>query len=134
MKRILLSIAATLALAAVAMPTRDEQKDAAPIVAELMNPLVADFRAKKKTAVEVGDTAMAYAKEANTEGAKFLLLKGAIWYFAQAKEDLGNAALLPLQRPSTASSTSRRGRTRASTPSRTSPPNRRADSTRTSTR
>ncbi|MBQ6338367.1 MAG: formylglycine-generating enzyme family protein, partial [Kiritimatiellae bacterium] len=87
MKRILLSIAATLALAAAAMPTRDEQRKAAPIVAELMNPLVADFRAKKKTAAEVGDVAMTYAKEANTEAAKFLLLKGAIWYFAQAKED-----------------------------------------------
>ena len=87
MKRILLSIATTLALAAAAMPTRDEQRKAAPIVAELMNPLVADFRAKKKTAAEVGDVAMAYAKEANTEAAKFLLLKGAIWYFAQAKED-----------------------------------------------
>ena len=87
MKRILLSITTTLALAAAAMPTRDEQRKAAPIVAELMNPLVADFKAKKKTAAEVGDAAMAYAKEANTEGAKFLLLKGAIWYFAQAKED-----------------------------------------------
>ena len=87
MKRILLSIATTLALAAAAMPTRDEQRKAAPIVAELMNPLVADFRAKKKTAAEVGDVAMTYAKEANTEAAKFLLLKGAIWYFAQAKED-----------------------------------------------
>ena len=87
MKRLLLSVAATLALAAVAMPTRDEQKKAAPIVAELMNPLVADFKAKKKTAAEVGDVAMTYAKEANTEAAKFLLLKGAIWYFAQAKED-----------------------------------------------
>jgi len=87
MKRLLLSITAMLAIAAVAMPTREEQKAAAPIVGELMNPLVADFRAKKKTAVEVGDSAMAYAKEANTEAAKFLLLKGAIWYYAQAKED-----------------------------------------------
>ena len=87
MKRLLLSITAMLAIAAVAMPTREEQKAAAPIVGELMNPLVADFRAKKKTAVEVGDSATAYAKEANTEAAKFLLLKGAIWYYAQAKED-----------------------------------------------
>ena len=45
------------------------------------------FTAKEKTAAEVGDTAMAYVKEANTEAAKYLLLKGAIWYFAQAKED-----------------------------------------------
>ena len=78
---------ATLALAAAAMPTNDEVKKAVPTVKELMNPLVAEFRARKKSAVEVGETAMAYAKEANTEAAKFLLLKGAIWYFAQAKED-----------------------------------------------
>ena len=87
MKRLLLSVTAALALAVAAMPTNDEVKKAAPIVKELMNPLVADFKAKKKTAVEVGEMAMAYAKEADSEAAKFLLLKGAIWYFAQAKED-----------------------------------------------
>ena len=87
MKRLIVSIAATLALAAVSMPTNDEVKKAASIVKELMNPLVADFKAKKKTAAEVGEMAMAYAKGADSEAAKFLLLKGAIWYFAQAKED-----------------------------------------------
>ena len=87
MKRLIVSIAATLALAAVAMPTNDEVKKAVPTVKELMNPLVAEFRARKKSAVEVGETAMAYAKEADTEAAKFLLLKGAVWYFAQAKDD-----------------------------------------------
>ena len=64
MRQGFLSIATTLALAAAAMPTRDEQRKAAPIVAELMDPLVADFRAKKKTAAEVGDVAMTYANEA----------------------------------------------------------------------
>ena len=78
---------ATLALAAAAMPTNDEVKKAVPTVKELMNPLVAEFRSRKKSAVEVGETAMAYAKEADTEAAKFLLLKGAIWYYAQAKDD-----------------------------------------------
>ena len=87
MKKLLLLVAAALAFSVDAMPSRDEQKKAAPVVAELMNPLVTDFRAKKKTAAEVGEMAMTYAKEANTEAAKFLLLKGAIWYFAQAKED-----------------------------------------------
>ena len=87
MKRLIVSIAATLALAAAAMPTNDEVKRAVPTVKELMNPLVAEFKAKRKSPVEVGDTAMAYAKEADTEAAKFLLLKGAVWYFAQAKDD-----------------------------------------------
>ena len=45
MKRLLLTIMATLALAAAAMPTSDEVKKAAPTVKELMNPLVAEFRA-----------------------------------------------------------------------------------------
>ena len=87
MKKLLLTMTTVLALAATAMPTNDEVKKAAPIVKELMNPLVSEFMARKKTAVEVGETAMAYAKEADSEATKFLLLKGAIWYFAQAKED-----------------------------------------------
>ena len=94
MKRLLLSVTAALALAVAAMPTNDEVKKAAPIVKELMNPLVADFKAKKKTAVEVGEMAMAYAKGADSEAAKFLLLKGAIWYFAQAKEDAKTVAAI----------------------------------------
>ena len=78
----------------VAMPTADEQKKAVPIVAELMNPLVADFKANNKTAAEVGKAAMAYARKANTEAAKFLLMKGAIWYFAQAQADAECVATL----------------------------------------
>ncbi len=87
MKKLLLLAAAALAFSVGAMPTQEEQKNAATIVDELMNPIVAEFTAKEKTAAEVGDTAMAYVKEANTEAAKYLLLKGAVWYFAQAKED-----------------------------------------------
>ena len=84
MKKTLMLIVSGIlaALQLAAMPTAEEQKKAAPIVAELMNPLVADFKANKKTAAEVGDMAMGYVKEANTEAAKYLLMKGAIWYFA----------------------------------------------------
>ena len=37
---------------------------------------------------------MAYARKANTEAAKFLLMKGAIWYFAQAQADAECVATL----------------------------------------
>ena len=96
MKRTLMSVVSGMlaVLQLAAMPTADEQKKAAPIVAELMNPLVADFKANKKTAAEVGDMAMSYVKEANTEAAKYLLMKGAIWYFAQANEDAKCVATL----------------------------------------
>ena len=89
MKKTLMLIVSGIltALQLAAMPTAEEQKKAVPLVAELMNPLVADFKANKKTAAEVGDMAMSYVKEANTEAAKYLLMKGAIWYFAQANED-----------------------------------------------
>ena len=87
-KKLMLIMGGVLAaLQLAAMPTAEEQKNAAPIVAELMNPLVADFKTNKKTATEVGDMAMGYVKEASTEAAKYLLMKGAIWYFAQANED-----------------------------------------------
>ena len=96
MKRTLMLVVGGMlaVLQLAAMPTADEQKEAAPIVAELMNPLVADFTANKKTAAEVGDMAMSYVKEANTEAAKYLLMKGAIWYFAQANEDAKCVATL----------------------------------------
>ncbi len=96
MKRTLMSVVGGMlaVLQLAAMPTADEQKKAEPIVAELMNPLVADFKANNKTAAEVGKAAMAYARKANTEAAKFLLMKGAIWYFAQAQADAECVATL----------------------------------------
>ena len=96
MKRTLVSVVSGMlaVLQLAAMPTADEQKKAAPIVAELMNPLVADFKANNKTAAEVGKAAMAYARKANTEAAKFLLMKGAVWYFAQAQADAECVATL----------------------------------------
>lgn len=70
----------------VAMPSQAELSEAQPLVNELMSPLVKDYKAKKKTAAEVGDRAMAFVDEANTQAAKFVLLKGAVHYYALAKE------------------------------------------------
>ncbi len=87
MKRLLLPVTAALVLATVAMPTKDEFKKAEPLVMELMKPLVESFNSKKRSATEVGDTAMTYAHEADTDAAKFLLYKGAVWHYAQDKAD-----------------------------------------------
>ena len=83
---IVLAIAATAASAALAMPTKSDFAKAQPIVNELMNPLVKDFKANKTTAAEVGAKAVEYAREAETEAAKFMLLKGAITYYSHAEE------------------------------------------------
>ena len=70
---------------ASAMPAKNEIAKAQPVVNELMKPLVEDFKAKEKDAVAVGDSAVEYASEAASEAAKFLLLKGAVNYFAKGK-------------------------------------------------
>jgi hypothetical protein len=70
----------------VAMPSQAELSEAQPLVNELMGPLVKDYKAKKKTAAEVGDRAIEFVAEANTQAAKFVLLKGAVHYYALAKE------------------------------------------------
>lgn len=85
-KRAVAGLVAALAAVSSAMPGKGEFKKAQPIVNELMAPLVNDFKAKKKSALEVGAGAEAYAREAETEAAKFLLLKGAVTYYARAGE------------------------------------------------
>lgn len=70
---------------ASAMPTKEELAKAQPVVNELMKPLVEDFKAKEKDAAAVGDGAVEYANEAASEAAKFLLLKGAVNYFAKGE-------------------------------------------------
>lgn len=82
----ILAAAATAASVALAMPTKGEFAKAQPIVNELMNPLVNGYKAKKTSAAEVGAKAVEYAREAETEAAKFLLLKGAITYYSRAEE------------------------------------------------
>ena len=61
------------AVTTLAMPTKVELTKAQPIVNELMKPLVDDFKAKRKSAKEVAESAESFAKEAETEAAKLLL-------------------------------------------------------------
>ena len=68
---------------AFAMPTKDEIKEAQPLVAELMAPELKALKARTKTSAEVGDAACALAEEAAGEAAKWLLLTGAATYYAR---------------------------------------------------
>lgn len=68
-----------------AMPSQAEIDNVQPLVSELMRPLVKDFKAKKKLAAEVGDGAVELVAEANSDAAKFVLLKGAVYYYTRAK-------------------------------------------------
>ena len=93
-QRYILAVLALSAQFAFAMPDKDEIKRVQPMVLELMSPHEKNFDAKKETAKEVGDAAVGLAKKAEGEAAKYILLKGAIHYYALAKEyDLAADAL-----------------------------------------
>lgn len=85
MKRILLSALVLCALAATAMPTKKEQSEAQAIVNELMKDHIAANKKGKESNEAVGDAAMALAKDAQGEAAKFALFKGAVTYYARGK-------------------------------------------------
>jgi hypothetical protein len=69
------------ALFASAMPTKQELSKARTDVQELMEPVMKEYRAQKKTAVEVADASVKYAKMSNNEAVRFLFLRGAINYY-----------------------------------------------------
>ena len=68
------------------MPTKKELAEVGPLVDELMRPLVGEYKAGKKRAAEVGDGAMVFVAEAESEAAKLMLLKGAIHYYSRERE------------------------------------------------
>ena len=86
MKRMVSVAFALAALAALAMPTKEEMAEAQSIVNELMKDHVAANKKGKETNVAVGDAALALAKDAKGEAAKLVLLKGAVSYYARGKE------------------------------------------------
>ena len=69
------------ALVASAMPTKQELSKAQTIVQELMAPVMNEYQAKTKTAVEVADVSVGYAKMSKDEAVRFLFLRGAINYY-----------------------------------------------------
>ena len=70
---------------APAMPSKQEINKAQPLVAELMAPAMDDYKAKKKTAAEVADAAVAFAAKAETEAAKFMLYRSSIPYYVRGE-------------------------------------------------
>ena len=79
-------IACSLGLAAAmafAFPTSSQFTMAQNDVNELMRSLREDYRAKRKTAVEVADTVRGYLFSADTDAAKFLLYREVICFSAR---------------------------------------------------
>lgn len=82
-KLIVASMAAGLALAAAAMPSKSELKKVQGVVNELMAGDIQAMKAGKMDAAKVAANAEQYAREADTEASKFLLLKGAFGLYVQ---------------------------------------------------
>ena len=62
----------------LALPPAGEIGKAQKVVSVLMADDMAALKAGKKTPVEVGDAAVAFSKEAETEAMKYVLLKGTL--------------------------------------------------------
>lgn len=104
MKRLVMALMTVCSVTVFAMPTRTELSKAQPLVVELMAPATEAFKnasAKDKAAaaVKVGDVSSEFAKSAETEAAKFLLLKGAVSFYARGEAyDKAADAVVELQR------------------------------------
>ena len=85
------AIASLVAGIAVAYPTKQELAEARPLVAELMKPVMAEFKAKTKTAAEVAQISIQYSESATGEAVKYLFLRGAVNYYVRGGE-FGKAA------------------------------------------
>ena len=73
--------AVSAVLLASAMPTKQELSKARAVVQELMAPVMTDYRAKTKTAVEVADASVEFAKMTKDEAAQLMFLRGAVNYY-----------------------------------------------------
>lgn len=91
MKRLVVAVVVVSCLVrAWAMPTRAELTKAQSLVVELMAPAMEAYKTagaqdKASAAVKVGDTSSEFAKAAETEAAKFLLLKGAVTFYTRGE-------------------------------------------------
>ena len=92
MKKLVIGALASLTIgSAVAMPTKQELSKTRPLVAELMAPTMAGYKAKTKTAVDVADASVSFAESAKNEATRFLFLRGAISFYIKGGE-YGKAA------------------------------------------
>ena len=82
----LAAVGCACTLAASGMPTHAELEKAQGLVTELMRSDVANFNERKMSAADVATAALKYAGEAQSEAARFLLLKGAFFYRVRAED------------------------------------------------
>ena len=66
---------------AIAYPTKQELAEARPLVAELMNPVLTEYKNKTKTAAEVAEASIQFSESAKGEAVKYLFLRGAVGYY-----------------------------------------------------
>ena len=66
---------------AIAYPTKPELAEARPLVAELMNPVLTEYKNKTKTAAEVAEASIQFSESAKGEAVKYLFLRGAVGYY-----------------------------------------------------
>ena len=81
MKPLILSLSCLFAAILFAMPTQDELSKAGPLIQELMRDDLTAMRNGKKTREQVGDTAAALAREAQSPAEKYLLLTTAFDHY-----------------------------------------------------
>lgn len=91
-RAIALAAFALCALAASAMPTQKEMAEARPVVKKLMSPLLAKYNAKKISASEVADGALALFLKTDGSAERLMLMSGAVSYYAKGG-DYEKAAL-----------------------------------------
>ncbi len=97
-RRIVLLAAALVSTALCAMPTQEELSKAGPLIQELMHDDLTALRNGKKTREQVGDAAVALAREAQTPAEKYLLLTGAFDQYARGGAyEKANDALVALR-------------------------------------
>ena len=90
----LAAVGCACTLAASGMPTQAELEKAQGLVTELMRSDVANFNERKMSAADVATAALKYAGEAQSEAARFLLLKGAFFYRVRAEDYDGAMAVI----------------------------------------
>ena len=97
-RRIVLLAAALVSTALCAMPTQEELSKAGSLIQELMRDDLTAMRNGKKTREQVGDTAAALAKEAQSPAEKYLLLTSAFdQYMRGGSYDKENTSLVDLR-------------------------------------
>ena len=84
--KIMLGGIVALSSTAFAMPTSEQTKKVEPLVVDLMRDDQAALKSGKKTRVEVAESAMSLADQAESEAAKLLLMKGAFNLYVRAGE------------------------------------------------